>query len=1175
MRRVYFSLLLILAALFVSACALDFQEFDTAMAVRDAETADQDTDVTDLAIPDAQAIDMMVPDAAPADRDGDGVPDTDDNCPEVVNPDQADQDGDGVGDICETDNDDDGVDNEADNCPDVANPSQLDTDGDGLGDPCDDDIDNDGLTQEQEGQRGTDPTLYDTDFDGFDDGVDLCPTQADLYNRDTDGDGVGDVCDSDDDGDGVADWVDNCHLTANPDNQDELGIGVACQGDYDQDGVDDGSDACRFEWGPNQQDQPCVQYFDVWTYALDVNEISRQPGAGPLMVATSGGLYRALPDALRRVGYPSILDSLNVRRVEATPSHWAVLTDVGLSIIDANQPRGFNIRAGEPPSSPAGPFTDVAMATDRLWVSSRRGLNAFEDGAWVLLGEDELGSTEVEGVYYDGLDRLWIATPQQVLRRTAAGIEPIAALPDIGGFIDLRPGPDDGVWILGNNGLILLDSEDLVVTTMPGLSAVDVTTGQETLAATDSGVVRIDGDLRPFPSAYRPLATDQVRTVLRDYDANLDRDLYWVGTSAGLHRVGGLPAAYPPEDTNDCVTESARIGDLIWVGTAQGLKIGRANGQFSDVPSDELPGYDEDVNPSPRINTIRAVGLEVWVGTNAGIGVFDQAGAFLRRIEAELRAPGQENQAIAVTAIEPAIGATWVATAGAGLKRIDAAGNWSHLSNQNSNGRLVDDTINALAFDGVTLWIATPSGLSVYANGGFSLPVLSVPGARLPTNAVDDVAVGAGRVFAATSEGVAIGNSNNLWSTIRRDIGGIPASVGTNHALAVEYYGGSLWIAFRDSRQQPAGSILRRSPDPANANDLVLYPSADLGMADLTAPGGIELNAIGPELFASVCGDDAEPGGLTVFGSFDLLTQSYEGQSAGFPLRGDGSDARLTRGPNGRPLMVGRQDGEPVGDLFAEAGLSDLPLPDEFLNPPVSCGVPEVQGTTLWCAFDGEGFAKLNDNGRWSSTRAEGLPVIDGVEQRQILVIDDRSWWLATNNGVVRFQTGSLLAFNVAFTDGGLPSDDVRVMIRLDDGSLLAGTADGVGAFDPETSEWRILARDQLPDRSVRALAPDPSGGVWIGTDSGVFLYSIEQDEIQVSLTRDDGLREPKVRDLVVDSVGTLHVATSGGILVRTTDGVISTRAHSNGLPGNHAYELLLVDDTVWVRSDSGVGRLR
>ena len=39
--------------------------------------------------------------ASSPDRDRDGILDIDDNCTRVVNPDQADADGDGTGDVCE------------------------------------------------------------------------------------------------------------------------------------------------------------------------------------------------------------------------------------------------------------------------------------------------------------------------------------------------------------------------------------------------------------------------------------------------------------------------------------------------------------------------------------------------------------------------------------------------------------------------------------------------------------------------------------------------------------------------------------------------------------------------------------------------------------------------------------------------------------------------------------------------------------------------------------------------------------------------------------------------------------------------------------------------------------------------------------------------------------------
>jgi hypothetical protein len=63
----------------------------------------------------------------------------------VRNPDQADADHDGIGNVCEPDSDADGLIDDVDNCDFVANASQLDTDGDGMGDACDTDDDGDGV----------------------------------------------------------------------------------------------------------------------------------------------------------------------------------------------------------------------------------------------------------------------------------------------------------------------------------------------------------------------------------------------------------------------------------------------------------------------------------------------------------------------------------------------------------------------------------------------------------------------------------------------------------------------------------------------------------------------------------------------------------------------------------------------------------------------------------------------------------------------------------------------------------------------------------------------------------------------------------------------------------------------------------------------------------------------
>jgi len=88
-------------------------------------------------VPDCHDLGAIVPNECFADADADQIPDSLDNCFAFANADQADSDGDGVGDFCDHDLDNDDLDNTFDNCTNVPNLDQKDVDHDGLGNACD------------------------------------------------------------------------------------------------------------------------------------------------------------------------------------------------------------------------------------------------------------------------------------------------------------------------------------------------------------------------------------------------------------------------------------------------------------------------------------------------------------------------------------------------------------------------------------------------------------------------------------------------------------------------------------------------------------------------------------------------------------------------------------------------------------------------------------------------------------------------------------------------------------------------------------------------------------------------------------------------------------------------------------------------------------------------------
>ena len=222
------------------------------------------------------------------DSEFDGVVFTCDNAPEVHNPDQADADSDGFGDVIDlcpvipgefddtSDSDRDGVGNGCDNCRSRASvynevleaagvpatmrvrnfPDQLDTDMDGIGDACDNcptvpncgDFGPDNPARVDSPVPWDDPVVCqaDANANGIGDACEALPGVGFDEMEDFDQDGIPngeDLCPryaaetADDDQDGIGNACDTCRFTPNiqqltaPEEDDQDGdfVGAACE----------------------------------------------------------------------------------------------------------------------------------------------------------------------------------------------------------------------------------------------------------------------------------------------------------------------------------------------------------------------------------------------------------------------------------------------------------------------------------------------------------------------------------------------------------------------------------------------------------------------------------------------------------------------------------------------------------------------------------------------------------------------------------------------------------------------------------------------------------------------------------------------------------------------------------------------------------------------------------
>ena len=261
-------------------------------------------------------------------------------------------------------------------------------------------------------------------------------------------------------------------------------------------------------------------------------------------------------------------------------------------------------------------------------------------------------------------------------------------------------------------------------------------------------------------------------------------------------------------------------------------------------------------------------------------------------------------------------------------------------------------------------------------------------------------------------------------------------------------------------------------------------------------------------------------------------------------------------------------------------------LPEDFVS-----SIVEDQQHRLWVSTY-NGLALFNKK-NYSFTTYHPTKINETTPQsRHIrkIVLADNGLWLASRQGLQYFDFSSKEFHHYRHNPedpNSIARDNIDTLAIDANGGIWAATWPGgidyLAAGSSKFTHYTIKTEDNSTlANNVRALFVDSKNQLWLGTESGVFLWPlprkhIEQPDRPLPVT---GLTHKiRVHSFTEDHMGTIWSGTSHGLLrLNTSQKKFDIYQHQpfkkNSLPGNGIYALLIDhSNSFWVSTNMGSAR--
>jgi len=575
---------------------------------------------------------------------------------------------------------------------------------------------------------------------------------------------------------------------------------------------------------------------------------------------------------------------------------------------------------------------------------------------------------------------------------------------------------------------------------------------------------------------------------------------------------------------------------FIWMGTQGGLV--RYDGSSFKTWQNEP--FRKDSLSTDLIQTIFLdKGDILWAGTYNGLDRFDPAtGRFtVYRNNPDRRDSLSDNLVIAID--RDARGRLWVGTAN-GLDRLDeSTGTFVRYFNRPGDPRSIPhNTVRAIHCDRKgRLWVGTSAG-------GFALY----------EPASDDFTVLAG--------------SPEKGRGPREGRAGPPDSLSLQ-AIA-EDADGSLWLG------EWGTGLVHYDPESGRS---VLYrlPDERIYVVNTGEPEAVRVGTWGGGLFVL----DKASGSIESFrhsravGSlpYDVVYSMLEDASGELWIGTNGGGvARMDRSQNAYTTL--RSDPDDPGSL-----------PDGKV-----LAILVDSRKDLWVSVYDGGINRYDRaTGEWRHFRHDPADPTGLADDTSNSLYEDRegNLWACSNSGLCLFDRARQRFGKVAHF-GGVDSRDADIVYAMiedrtrSDVYWIGSYTKGLYRWDRGAGTWTRWAHDpknpqSLSDNLVYALAWDPDGRLWVGTNNGLDRFENGRfAQYYYDPANRKGLSSSTITDFFVDSRRLLWIATRSGGLDRyeTGDGIFSHFTRNEGLPGNDVYNV--VEDAkgdIWIVTQTGLAQ--